>query len=121
MDEKCPLGEHSKIESLCEKFCNEIQNLKDVGEKQWDIIAKKASTSSVKWGVGIFVMLMLATVGFLWNSQRESRNEILGEIKSIQILIAGEDGLRDRIKGLEWKLDGRKEKLPHGNNPEPKK
>jgi len=121
MEGKCPLGEHSKIESLCETFCDELLEIKRAEEKQWDAIAKKASTSAVKWGVVVFVMLMLATVGFLWNNQREVRNEIVGEIKSIQILISGEDGLRDRIKGLEWKLDGRKEKLPHGNNPEPKK
>lgn len=121
MDGKCPLGEHSKIESLCEKFCNELIEIKSAEEKQWDIIAKKASTSAVKWGVVIFVMLMLATVGFLWNNQREVKNEIVGEIKALNFFITGEDGLRDKVKALGWKLDRHLEKLPHKNNPEPKK
>ena len=112
--------EHSKIEVLCEKFCSEIQEMKEVNEKQWDIIAKKASISSVKWGVVIFVMLMLATVGFLWNVQRENRNEIIGELKSIQALIVDEDGLRDKVKALGWKLDVL-EKQARKNNNEPKK
>jgi len=120
MEEKCPLGEHSKIEVLCEKFCSEIQEMKGVNEKQWEVIAKKASTSSVKWGVVVFVMLMLATVGFLWNVQRENRNEIIGELKSIQALIVDEDGLRDKVKALGWKLDVL-EKQARKNNTEPKK
>ena len=120
MEEKCPLGEHSKIEVLCKKFCSEIQGIKDTDEKQWEVIAKKASTSSVKWGVVIFVMLMLATVGFLWNVQRENRNEIIGELKSIQALIVDEDGLRDKVKALGWKLDVL-EKQARKNNTEPKK
>ena len=120
MEEKCPLGEHSKIEALCKKFCSEIQGIKDTDEKQWDLIAKKASISALRWGVMVFVMLMLATVSFLWNVQRENRNEIIGELKSIQALIVDEDGLRDKVKALGWKLDVL-EKQARKNNTEPKK
>lgn len=121
MEGKCPLGEHSKIESLCEKFCDELIEIKRTEEKQWDLIAKKASTSAVKWGVVVFVMIMLATVGFLWNNQREVRNEIVGELKSINTSITGEDGLRNKVREFGWKLDGHLEKVPHKSNPEPGK
>jgi hypothetical protein len=96
---------HEKIEALVEEG-------RLIAKDQWEAIAKKAATSTIKWGVIVFVGIMMATVGFLWNNQRENRNEILVEIKSLTTSINGENGLRDQVKALGWKVDRHIESWP---------
>ncbi len=35
-------------------------------EKQWDAIGSKASTSSVRWGVVIGIMILMSVFGAMW-------------------------------------------------------
>jgi hypothetical protein len=104
MDPKfCP--QHPKLETLIETLCEKYDEIKVDEQRQWESIAKKAATSSIKWGVIVFVGIMIATVGFLWNNQRENRNEILVKIDSLSNSIIGENGLRDQVREMGWKVD----------------
>jgi len=61
---KCPL--HSGICENVDELCRRCDELKINGEKQWDTIGSKASASSVRWGVGIGLIVLMAVLGVMW-------------------------------------------------------
>jgi hypothetical protein len=69
MEENDRCKEHTGIE-------HEISNLKDTVEKQWKVISTMATATMVKWVVGIFIVVSMAVVGFLWQGQAALSNKI---------------------------------------------
>lgn len=62
MPENGRCKEHTGIE-------HEIANLKDTVKEQWKTISTMATATMVKWVVGIFIVVSMAVVGFLWRGQ----------------------------------------------------
>lgn len=48
---------------------HEITNLKETVKEQWRTISTMATATMVKWVVGIFIVICMAVVGFLWQGQ----------------------------------------------------
>lgn len=76
----------------------EIDNLKSTDEKQWIEIGKKASTTLITWAIGIFLVISMAVVSFLWLEQRGVRDRL----ESYQEKIIGERGI---LTLMDKKLD----------------
>lgn len=77
--------QHSGLDS-------EIETLKESNGKQWDCLneltKQKASTSFVRWVIGVGLVLSMAVTAFLWGNQvsnmkdvKEGQAAILAEIK----------------------------------------
>jgi hypothetical protein len=64
MDLKCPF--HSGITENIDELCRRCDELKTSSEKQWDAIGSKASASSVRWGVGIGIIVLISVLGVMW-------------------------------------------------------
>ena len=107
----------------------EIDDLKERDEKQWDLLGllqtTKASSSQMRWVVGIFLIISMAVVGFLWGAQSSSTIKIVNKIEVMENQIAVKrdetnlklDILKDRFNELKWSMDSKKEK---GNKSEVK-
>jgi len=100
----------------------EIDDLKENDTKQWDLLGllqtTKASSSQMKWVVGIFLVISMAVVGFLWGAQSSNTNKIVNKIEVMETQIGVKrdetnlklDILKDRVNELKWSMDFKKEK-----------
>ena len=68
--------EHTGIE-------HEINNLKDTVKEQWKVISTMATATMVKWVVGIFILISMAVVGFLWKGQTDLSNKIEVKMETV--------------------------------------
>lgn len=95
----------------------EVDELHSSDKDQWDKIntlqTSKASSSQMKWVIGIFLVIALATVGFLWTAQVTSTDTI---IKKIEVMDDKSntkreetnsrlDALKGQVNELKWGLD----------------
>ena len=107
----------------------EIDDLKERDEKQWTMLdglqTSKASSSQMWKVLGIFLVISMAVVGFLWGTQSSNTNKIVNKIEVMENQIAVKrdetnlklDILKDRFNELKWSMDSKKEK---GNKSEVK-
>lgn len=71
---------------LCEKVASLVTKLDDIAKivnERGPKINGKASTSQMKWIVGVFIAVSLAVVGFLYDGQRELAKEIKDAFKDV--------------------------------------
>lgn len=61
---KCPF--HSGVVENIEEACRRCDKLDTTEKDQWEAIGKKASTSSIRWGVVIGIMIIMAVLGAMW-------------------------------------------------------
>jgi len=109
----------------------EIDDLKENDTKQWDLLGllqtTKASSSQMRWVVGIFLIISIAVVGFLWGTQSSGTDTIIKKIEIMDEKNTSKreetnlklDTLKDRVNELKWAMDSKKEKSG-GNKPEGK-
>ena len=76
MTENNRCKEHTGIE-------HEIANLKDTVREQWKTISTMATATMVKWVVGIFILISMAVVGFLWKGQTDLSNKIEVKMETV--------------------------------------
>jgi hypothetical protein len=76
MTENNRCKEHTGIE-------HEISNLKDTVKEQWKVISTMATATMVKWVVGIFILISMAVVGFLWKGQTDLSNKIEVKMETV--------------------------------------
>lgn len=100
----------------------EIDDLKENDTKQWDLLGllqtTKASSSQMRWVVGIFLIISMAVVGFLWGTQSSSTNKIVNKIEVMETQAGVKrdetnlklDTLKDKVNELKWAMDFKKEK-----------
>ena len=100
----------------------EVDDLKQSNGKQWDVLGllqtSKASSSQMWKVLGIFLIISMAVVGFLWATQSSSTTVI---IKKIEVMDEKNtekreetnkkiDSMRDRVNELVWTVDQIKKK-----------
>jgi hypothetical protein len=115
MDQKCPL--HSGIQTAQEELCRRCDEMNEQKEKQWTAIAdiqaevgKKASVSSIKWGVGIFIVIAMAVVTFMWNGQSKLADKTeANQAKIIEKIEKVENKDADERRNLIQTIDALKE------------
>ena len=76
MTENNRCKEHTGIE-------HEIANLKDTVTEQRKTISTMATATMVKWVVGIFILISMAVVGFLWKGQTDLSNKIEVKMETV--------------------------------------
>ena len=64
METKCPF--HSGVVENIDETCRRCDELKSSEEKQWDAIGSKASASSIRWSVGVGLIILMAVLGVMW-------------------------------------------------------
>ncbi len=78
-------------------FCKQHARIDDAVERSEKMFAqifcelkKKASNATLKWGVGIFIIIMMGVIGFMWGNIKfqetrldSNHQSILQELKSI--------------------------------------
>ncbi len=110
--------EHIQLDcTVCSGVQADIKNLNQSDTKQWDALDRlqtsKASSSQMRWVIGIFLLIALATVGTLWRTQTASTDKILGKIESMEKEggIKREetntklDGLKEKVNELKWSVE----------------
>ena len=65
MDKQCPY--HSGIEAETHEIGRRCAALEDQKDKLWDEVSKKASLSSIKWGIGVGLIILMAILGSMWS------------------------------------------------------
>jgi hypothetical protein len=73
----------------------------------------KASSSQMKWVIGIFLIMALATIGFLWRGQVSSTDKIVGRIETMEKENGTKreesnhklDTLKEKVNEMKWSLD----------------
>jgi len=100
----------------------EIDDLKENDIKQWDLLGllqtSKASSSQMWKVLGIFLVISMAVVGFLWGAQSSSTTKIVNKIEVMETQSGVKrdetnlklDILKDRVNELKWSMDSKKEK-----------
>jgi len=103
--------------TVCSGIQTDIGNLKKSDEKQWTMVdllqTSKASSSQMKWVIGIFLVISIAVVGFLWGAQSSSTDTI---VKKIEIMDEKNTSKRDemntkldiltgRFNEMKWSID----------------
>lgn len=95
----------------------EMDDLKTSDRDQWDKIGmlqtSKASSAQMKWVIGIFLILSISIVGFLWRTQVSSTDTIIKKIEVMEDKNAVKrdetnnklDTLKDRFNELKWSVD----------------
>ena len=94
MDEKqwkgqCPY--HSGVEAQQDENCRRCTALEEQKDKLWDEVSKKASLSSIKWGIGIGLIILMAILGSMWGVG----GKLSGKI----------DSMNDSLIALKTKVD----------------
>jgi hypothetical protein len=110
--------------TVCSGIQTEIGNLKKSDEKQWDMVellqTTKASSAQMWKIIGIFILMSMAVVGFLWGTQTKSTEKIFNRIEVMdnQTAIKRDemniklDLLKENVNKLTWSMD---EHLKAGN------
>jgi hypothetical protein len=122
------MGEKDIIRFDCKAHSGiraELDELKISDRDQWDSLrglqTSKASSSQMRWVIGLFLIIALATVGFLWRAQVSSTETIVKKIEMMEKENGTKrdetntkiDALKDRVNQLFWtvgepkKHDGR--------------
>jgi hypothetical protein len=110
--------EHLQLDcTVCSGIQADVTNLKKSDEDQWDNLkglqTSKASSSQMKWVIGLFLIISLAVVGFLWRTQVSGTDKIVTQIEGIKTQADTKreetnnrlDVLKDRVNELKWGLD----------------
>lgn len=100
----------------------EIDDLKESNIKQWNLLGllqtTKAGSSQMKWVIGIFLIISIAVVGFLWGTQSSNTDKIVNKIEVMENQTGAKrdemnvklDVLKDRVNELKWSMDELKRK-----------
>lgn len=95
----------------------ELNDLKQNNEKQWIVLdtlqTSKASSSQMKWVIGIFLIISISVVGFLWKAQWSSTDTIIKKIEVMETENSKKreetnlklDVLKDKVNELKWITD----------------
>ena len=100
----------------------ETDDLKQSDRDQWDAIngmqTSKASSSQMKWVIGIFLILSISIVGFLWRTQVLGTDTVIKKIEIMEEKNVKQreetgikmDSLKDKLNELCWTMDQMKKK-----------
>ncbi len=58
----------AEMQRLAEEICTKCNKLGQIDSEQWEAIDKKVTLSSVKWGIGIMIVIFLAVLGTYWQA-----------------------------------------------------
>lgn len=96
----------------------EIDDLKESDRDQWDKIGvlqtSKASSSQMRWVIGIFLIVSMAVVGFLWRSQVAGTSSIINKIEVSDMKREDMSNkleiVKEKVNEMKWSLDNHLEK-----------
>jgi hypothetical protein len=111
--------------TVCSGLQTDIGNLKKSDEKQWDMVellqTSKASSSQMKWIIGILIGIVISAMGVLWKTQASNTTTIVTKIEAMDAQGAVKrdeiniklDTLKDRVNELKWSMDEHLKKTNH--------